>query len=57
VTSKDIHKYNVPKWKKGVEKIVCVFEKDILTCFMELQVHLLIHLVVDIELVGVVSTR
>ena len=57
MTSKGIHKYEVPKWKKDIAEIVCVFEKKLLTSFMDLQVYLLIHLVDDIELVGVVSMR
>ena len=57
VTSKEIHKCEVTKWKKEIAEIVCVFEKELPTSFMDLQVHLLIHLVDDIELAGVVSTR
>jgi len=47
----------VPKWKKEIVEIVCVFEKEFPTSFMDLQVHLLIHLVDDIEIAGIVSTR
>jgi hypothetical protein len=50
VTSKEIHECEVPKWKKKIEKIVCVFEKDLPTSFMNLQVHLITHLVDGIEL-------
>jgi hypothetical protein len=57
VTYKEIHECEVPKWKKEIVEIVCVFEKELPTSFMDLQVHLLIHLVDDIELEGVVSTR
>lgn len=57
VTSKEIHECEVLRWKKEIAEIVCVFEKELPTSFMDLQVHLLIHLVDDIELVGVVSTR
>ena len=32
-----------------------MFEKELLTNFMDLQVHLLVHLVDEVELVGVVS--
>jgi hypothetical protein len=49
VTSKDIHECEVPKWKKEIEKIGFVFEKELPTSFMDLQVHLLIHLVDGIE--------
>jgi hypothetical protein len=54
VTSKEIYKCEVTKWKKEIAKIVCVFEKQLPTSFMDLQVHLLIHLVEGIELAGVV---
>jgi hypothetical protein len=47
----------VPKWKKEIAEIVCVFEKELPTRFMDLQVHLLIHLVDDIEFAGIVSMR
>ena len=47
----------MPKWKKEIAEIVCVFEKDLPTSFMDLQVHLLIHLVDGIELEGVISMR
>jgi hypothetical protein len=57
VTSKEIHECEVPKWKKEIAEIVCVFENEIPTSFMDLQVHLLIHLVNEIELVGVISMR
>jgi hypothetical protein len=57
VTYKEIHECEVPKWRKKIAKIVCVFEKDLPTSFMDLQVHLLKYLVDDIELVGVISMR
>jgi hypothetical protein len=57
VTSKEIHKCEVPKWKKEIVEIVCIFEKELPTIFMDLKVHLLIQLVYEIELEGVVSTR
>ena len=57
LTSKEIHVCEVPKWKKEIVEIVCVFEKEFPTSFMDLQVHLLIHLVDDIEIAGIVSTR
>ena len=57
MTSKEIHECEVPKWKKEIVEIVCVFEKELPTSFMDLQVHLLIHLVNGIELADVISTR
>ena len=47
----------MPKWKKEISEIVCVFEKDLPTSLMVLKVHLLIHLVGDIDLEGFVSIR
>ena len=57
VTSKETHECEITKSKKEIAEIVCVFEKELPTSFMDLQVHLLIHLMDDIELVGFVSTR
>ena len=49
------------KYQNGRRKLqklyVYLREKDLPTSFMDLQVHLLIHLVNDIELVGVISMR
>ena len=55
ITSKEIHVANIPQWCQEIVEIVCMFEKELSTSFMELQVHLLIHLVDEVELVGVVS--
>ena len=46
---------NIPRWCQEITEIVCMFEKELLTSFMDLQVHLLIHLVDEVELFGVVS--
>ena len=46
-----------PWWHQEIAEIVYMFEKEIMTSFMDLQVHLLIHLVDDVELVKVVSCR
>ena len=46
---------SIPRWHQEIVEIVCMFEKELPTSFMELQVHLLIHLVDEVELVGVVS--
>ena len=37
--------------------IICTFEKGLPSSFMDIQVHILVHLVNDIELVGVYSNR
>ena len=47
----------VPKWNKEIVEIVCIFEKEVPTSFMDLQVHLLIHLVDDIEIADILSMR
>jgi hypothetical protein len=54
ITSKEIHMASIPWWHQEIAEIVCMFEKE-LPSFMDLQVHLLIHLVDEVELVGVVS--
>ena len=55
ITSKDIHVASIPRWCQEITEIVYMFEKELSTSFMDLQVHLLIHLVDKVELVGVVS--
>ena len=51
----DIHVASIPRWHQEIVEIVCMFEKELPKSFMDLQVHLLIHLVDEVELVGVVS--
>ena len=48
---------NIPQWRQEIVEIVCMFEKELPTSFMDLQIHLLIHLVDEVELFGVVSFR
>jgi len=55
ITLKEIHMASIPRWCQEIAEIVCMFEKELLTSFMDLQVHLLIHLVGEVELVGVFS--
>ena len=55
ITSKEIHVTRIPRWHQEIVEIVCIFEKALFMSFMDLQVHLLIHLVDEVELVGVVS--
>ena len=45
----------IPWWHQGIAEIVCMLEKELPMTFMDLEVHLLIHLVDKVELVGVVS--
>ena len=46
---------SIPWWHQEIAEIVCMFEKEFPTSFMDLQVHLLIHLPNEVELAGVVS--
>ena len=55
ITSKEIHVASIPRWRQEIVEIVCMFEKELSTRFMDLQVHLLIHLVDEVELFGVAS--
>jgi hypothetical protein len=45
----------IPWWRQEIVEIVCMFETELPASFMELQVHPLIHLVDEVDLVGVVS--
>ena len=46
---------SIPWWHQEIVEVICMFEKELSTSFMDLQVHLLIHLVYEVELVGVIS--
>jgi hypothetical protein len=48
---------NIPWWRREIDEIVCMFEKEFPTSFMNLQVHFLIHLPDEVEIVGVLSCR
>jgi hypothetical protein len=39
---------NIPWWHREITEIVCIFEKELPTSFMDLQVHLLIHLLDEV---------
>ena len=45
---------SIPRWCQKIVEIVYMFEKELPLSFMDFQVHLLIHLVDEVELVGVV---
>ena len=45
----------IPWWCQGIFEIVCMFEKELPTSFMDSLVHILIHLVDKFKLVEVVS--
>ena len=46
---------SIPWWRQEIAEIVCIFEKELPASFMDLWVHLLIHLPDKVELAGVVS--
>ena len=46
---------SVPLWRQEIAEIACMLEKELPLSFMDLQVHLLIHLVDEVELVELVS--
>lgn len=56
-TSKEIHVNEILRWLREIVEIICKFGKEMLFAFMDIQVHLLIHLVDDIEITCVISTR
>jgi len=47
----------IPRWCNEIVEIICKYKKEMSAAFMDIQVHLLIHQVDDIEIVGVISTR
>jgi hypothetical protein len=55
ITSKEIHMDSIPRWHQEIAKIVCMFEKELPPSFMDLQVHPLIYLEDEVELVKVFS--
>ena len=46
--SNEIHVVAIEKWHREIVEIVCKLEKELPCDFMDIQVHLLIHLVDDI---------
>ena len=54
ITSKEINMAIIPRWHHEIVEIVCMFKKELPTSFMDLQVHLLIHLLDEVELAKVV---
>jgi hypothetical protein len=45
----------IPRWHQEIAEIICMFEKELWTNFMDFQDHLLIHLEYEVKLVRVVS--
>ena len=46
---------SIPLWHQEIVKIVYMFEKEPVVSFIDLQVHLLIHLLDEVELASVVT--
>ena len=55
ITLKEIHTDKIPWWCQEIVDIDCMFEKELPTSFMDLQVHILIHLLDEVELTRMVS--
>ena len=47
----------IPRWHKEIAKIICTFKNEMPNAFMDIQVHISIHLVDVIEIASVISTR
>ena len=43
--------------KREIAEIMTLLEKEMPTSFFDIQVHLLVHLVDEVKIVGVVSSR
>ena len=56
ITSKEIDISLIAQKKRECIELLCLMEKELPTSFFDIQVHLLIHLVDEIEIAGVVST-
>ena len=57
ISSKEIRLNEIPQRKREVYELVCLTEKELPISFFDIQVHLLVHLVEEIELAAVVNTR
>ena len=55
ITSKEIHISRISWGCREIAEIFYMFEEELLASFMDLRDHLLIHLVDEVELVGVIS--
>ncbi|MCO5552167.1 hypothetical protein L7F22_005677 [Adiantum nelumboides] len=56
ITSKEIDISSIAQKKRECIELLCLMEKELPTSFFDIQVHILIHLVDEIEIAGVVST-
>ncbi|MCO5604795.1 hypothetical protein L7F22_058967 [Adiantum nelumboides] len=57
ITSKEIDISSIAQKKRECIELLCLMEKELPTSFFDIQVHVLIHLVDEIEIAGVISTR
>jgi len=57
LSSKEIHMAAIDRWHREIVEIICKLEKEFPPSFMDIEVHLLIHLVDDIDMAGVMSAR
>ena len=57
ISSKEIKLDEIDKWRLESLEIICSIEELFPTSILDIQVHLLIHLVDEVELVGTVHTR
>jgi len=46
---------SIPRWRREIDNIVCMFEKELPMSFMDLQAHFLIHLLDEVEFARVLS--
>ncbi|MCO5578833.1 hypothetical protein L7F22_032680 [Adiantum nelumboides] len=57
ITSKETNISSIAQKKRECIELLCLMEKALPTSFFDIQVHVLMHLVDEIEIAGVVSTR
>jgi hypothetical protein len=44
-------------WYREITKTLCMYKKELPMCFMDLKAHIIIHIPIEVELVGVLSCR
>jgi Domain of unknown function (DUF4218) len=57
VCAKEIDKNSIPEMKRRVIQLMCLLEKVFPPAFFDIQIHLLIHLVEEVEIAGTVHAR
>src|SRR5450759_2466034 len=57
VCAKEIDVSSIPEMKERVIKLMCLLEKVFLPAFFDIQVHLVSHLVEEVEIAGTVHAR